>query len=136
MPCPPTPDGQLHITGGFTTDLLLRFNRALKLVPRRQDPNAGKAPEELWDDGPSESGYQRFFYWQDGRIEAANYREHDWARGHAPNHVGGTMRPVQGVPEGFGPFYIGFEEQLGGFNFGTGNAQLDFRNMRFDWACG
>ena len=45
------------------------------------------------------------------------------------------MRPVQGVPE-MTPFYVEFEEYLGGYNFGGGNAQLDFRDMRFDWACG
>lgn len=38
------------------------------------------------------------------------------------------MRPVQGVPE-MSPFYVEFEEYLGGYNFGGGNAQLDFRDM-------
>ena len=28
-----------------------------------------------------------------------------------------------------------FEEYLGGYKFG-GNAQLDFRDMKFDWASG
>jgi len=45
------------------------------------------------------------------------------------------MRPVQNVPD-FSPYYIGFEEEFGGYNFGGSNAQLDFRDMRFDWACG
>ena len=31
----------------------------------------------------------------------------------------------------FSPFYVEFEEYFGG-----GNAQLDFRDMKFDWACG
>ncbi|MCR1760511.1 hypothetical protein NAG17_19565, partial [Pseudomonas aeruginosa] len=74
-------------------------------------------------------------YWLDGKIERDNYREHPWVEGHLPNHIGGTMRPVQGVPE-MSPFYVEFEEYLGGYNFGGGNAQLDFRDMRFDWACG
>ncbi len=43
---------------------------------------------------------------------------------------------MQGIPDGFTPFHIGFEEELGGYNFGGGNAQLDFSAMRFDWACG
>lgn len=30
----------------------------------------------------------------------------------------------------------GFEEYLGGYNFGTGSGQLDFLNMKLDWACG
>lgn len=46
------------------------------------------------------------------------------------------MQPVQAVPH-FSPYYIGFEESLGGYNFGGGgNAQLDFKDMKFDWACG
>ena len=44
------------------------------------------------------------------------------------------MYPVQGIPE-FSPFYIEFEEVMGGCNFGGGNGQLDFRDMKFDWAC-
>ena len=45
------------------------------------------------------------------------------------------MRPCQAVPE-MSPFYIEFEEYFGGYNFGGGNAQLDFGGMKFDWACG
>ncbi|TKW68096.1 MAG: hypothetical protein DI616_03025 [Paracoccus denitrificans] len=115
---------------------LLPFNRALKLVPRAQDPNAGKVPMESWASAEDGSGYQSFFYWLNDKPGAENYREHDWAQGHQINHLGGTMRPVQAVPEGIGPFYVEFEEYLGGFNFGGGNAQLDFQNMIFDWACG
>lgn len=50
-------------------------------------------------------------------------------------NIGGTMRPVQNTPK-FSPFYIEFEQEMGGSNFGGGNAQLDFRDMKFDWACG
>ena len=60
---------------------------------------------------------------------------HEWGKDHAHNHLGGTMRPCQAVPE-MSPFYIEFEEYFGGYNFGTGNAQLDFKDMKFDWACG
>ncbi|MCV6339787.1 hypothetical protein OFL47_24995, partial [Pseudomonas aeruginosa] len=95
-----------------------------------QHPNAGVVPSEYGD-----GGYQLPHYWLDGKIERDNYREHPWVEGHLPNHIGGTMRPVQGVPE-MSPFYVEFEEYLGGYNFGGGNAQLDFRDMRFDWACG
>jgi hypothetical protein len=45
------------------------------------------------------------------------------------------MTPVQSTPR-FSPFYIEFEEYMGGYNFGTGNCQLDFLNVELDWACG
>ena len=64
-----------------------------------------------------------------------NFRLHEWSKDHARNHIGGTMRPCQAVPE-MSPFYIEFEEYFGGYNFGGGNAQLDFKDMKFDWACG
>ncbi|MDN5000800.1 hypothetical protein ACFQZO_07900 [Bradyrhizobium sp. GCM10027634] len=113
----------------------LAENRAIALTPRADDPNAGKSPQ----DGPASriapSGYQPFYYYVGGVPGRDNFRLHDWARDHAPNHLGGTMRPCQSVPE-MSPFYIEFEEYFGGYNFGGGNAQLDFRDMKFDWACG
>ena len=110
----------------------LTFNRALHWTARSSDPNAGKPPRE--GRAAKESGYQSFYYWHDGEIKTENYRIHDWAQGHQRNHIGGTMRPIQAVPE-FSPYYIGFEEYLGGYNFGSGNAQLDILEMKFDWAC-
>lgn len=112
------------------------LHRPLILTPRADDPNAGRAPEEAFGGEPTDSGYVEPFYWEGGIVETANYREHAWAKAHRPNHLGGTMQPVQGIPDGFTPFHIGFEEELGGYNFGGGNAQLDFSAMRFDWACG
>ncbi len=50
-------------------------------------------------------------------------------------HIGGTMMPMQSVPD-FSPYYMEFGEELGGFNFGDGIAQFDFRRLEFDWACG
>jgi hypothetical protein len=111
----------------------LMFNRALRWMPRNSDPNAGKPPRE--GRAAKESGYQSFYYWHNGDIKTENYRIHDWAQGHQQNHIGGTMRPIQAIPE-FSPYYIGFEEYLGGYNFGSGNAQLDIKDMKFDWACG
>lgn len=111
------------------------IHRPLRAIARERDENAGLGPRESWDDEPTDTGYRNYFYWEGGVVAAENWREHDWAAGHEPNHVGGTMRPVQGIPE-FSPYYIGFEETLGGYNFGGGNAQLDFRDMKFDWACG
>ena len=42
---------------------------------------------------------------------------------------------IQATPH-FSPFYVEFEEYLGGYNFGGGNCQLDFLEMQLDWACG
>lgn len=111
------------------------IHRPIRWQPRASDPNAGKPPRESWDGTPPDSGYESYFYWLDGKVEVENWREHDWAAGHAPMHIGGTMRPVQAIPE-FSPYYIEFEEDFGGYNFGGGNAQLDFKEMKFDWACG
>ena len=111
----------------------LTFHRAIRWTPRAQDPNAGVPPREEW--AAEKTGYQSYFYWLDGKVAAENWREHDWAKGHKDLHIGGTMRPVQNIPD-FSPCYIEFDESFGGYNFGGGNAQLDFRDMKFDWACG
>ncbi len=107
----------------------LGFNRALRLVVRESDPNAGKSPREP---GTEATGYQSPFYF-DGEPSAATYRQHKWTKTHQPNHIGGTMQPMQGIPP-MSPYYLEFDEGFGGYNFGTGNAQLDFRDMVFDWA--
>lgn len=112
----------------------LAFDRAIKCTPRTADPNAGHEPREYYGRGPN-TGYQPHYYWLDGKIEAENYRVHGWAADHKDNHIGGTMRPIQAMPA-FSPYYIGFEEYFGGYNFGGGNAQLDFKTMKVDWACG
>jgi hypothetical protein len=119
---------------GSVPEQRLDWNRAIACTPRAQDPNAGIPPEEVYD-SPSERGYQSFHYYEGDNSGAESYREHDWAKNHMPNHIGGTMRPVQATPE-FSPYYIGFEEYFGGYNFGFGNAQLDYLEMKFDWACG
>lgn len=81
------------------------------------------------------SGYQQPYYYEGGDPKAANYREHDWTADHARGHIGDTMQPIQTTPR-FSPYYVEFNEHLGGFNFGSGNCQLDFLNMQLDWACG
>jgi hypothetical protein len=73
--------------------------------------------------------------WEGGRIDAAHYRTHDWCRDHKANHICGTMSSAQAMPE-FSPFHVELGEECGGCNFGGGIAQLDFRDMKFDWACG
>jgi hypothetical protein len=125
---------ELHEMLGDIPPAQLDWSRALRWSPRVNDPNAGKAPADFFSTN-NPSGYQQPYYYEGGVIGAGNFREHSWIAGHAPNHIGGTMRPVQGVPK-FSPFYIEFEEYFGGYNFGGGNGQLDFLNMRLDWACG
>lgn len=116
-------------------DKRLDWHRATSCAPRATDPNAGVAPEDNDSVGPAETGYVNFFYFEGGKTSADSYREHDWGKDHKPNHIGGTMRPIQAV-SGFSPFYISCEETFGGYNFGSGNTQLDFKEMTFDWACG
>jgi hypothetical protein len=113
----------------------LAENRAIALMPRASDPNAGKAPQDPLFPRDPPSDYQSHYYFVGGVPTADNHRLHDWAKDHAHNHLGGTMRPCQAVPE-MSPFYIEFEEYFGGYNFGSGNAQLDFKDMKFEWACG
>jgi hypothetical protein len=114
---------------GAVPEARLDWHRAIRCTPRATDPNAGIPPVEVHDE-PSELGYQSPF------DTARNFELKLWAQSHKPDHIGGTMRPVQGTPE-FSPFYIGFEEYFGGYNFGSGgNAQLDIMLMKFDWACG
>ena len=113
----------------------LAENRAIALIPRASDPNAGKGPQDESTSRVAPTGYQPFYYYVGGVPSRDNFRLHDWGKDHAQNHLGGTMRPCQAVPE-MSPFYIEFEEYFGGYNFGGGNAQLDFRDMKFDWACG
>jgi len=111
---------------GALPEKSLDWHRALQITPRAQDPNAGIPPVECFEE-VSEQGYES--PWD----EDCDLKP--WTRDHKSEHIGGTMRPIQSVPE-FSPFYIEFEEYLGGYNFGGGNAQLDFLQMKFDWACG
>ena len=104
------------------------WHRALRWTVRETDPNAGLVPEEDFDGEGTTSGYV-------DPLDAKNdHEEREWVADLAPCHIGGTMRPAQNVPE-MSPFRIGFEEWLGGYNFGAGNAQLDVQRMIFDWAC-
>jgi len=109
---------------GGDPDLDPGFERAIRCTRRSNDPNAGVAPRE-----PSFGAGDYVSPYDDETGEL-----HAWAAAFGPNHIGGTMRPWQAVPE-MSPAYIGFEEWFGGYNFGLGNAQLDFRAMALDWAC-
>jgi hypothetical protein len=119
---------------GVVPEARPEWSRALQWTPRAVDPNAGKAPEDPFASNKT-SGYQQPYYYEGGIAKSENWRTHAWTADHARNHIGGTMRPVQATPR-FSPFYVEFDEYLGGYNFGGGNCQLDFLNMRFDWACG
>ncbi len=120
-------------TLGGEPDEELAWNRALRWTPRACDPNAGKVPFDKHLHAPTDY-VQRYasVVGEDGK-EA--HREHAWAADHAANHIGGTMCPCQWVPR-FSPYYVEFEEELGGYNFGGGNAQLDLQTLAFEWACG
>ena len=119
---------------GGTPEARPDWSRALRWTPRAADPNAGQAPQDPFLTDKT-SSYQQPYYHVGGVIKAENYRKHEWTSDHAPDHIGGTMRPVQATPR-FSPFYVEFEEYLGGHNFGGGNCQFDFLNMQLDWACG
>jgi len=119
---------------GSVPEARLDWSRGLRWSPRANDPNAGKAPQDPFT-GDKTAGYQQPYYYEGGIIKTETYREQAWTTDHAQNHIGGTMRPWQRTPR-CSPFYIEFEEYLGGYNFGGGNAQLDFLNMQLDWACG
>jgi len=119
---------------GGTPEARLDWSRALRWTPRAADPNAGQAPQDPFT-ADKTSNYQQPYYYEDGVIKAENYRKHAWTADHASDHIGGTMQPVQATPR-FSPFYVEFEEYLGGHNFGGGNCQFDFFNMQLDWACG
>jgi hypothetical protein len=97
------------------------------LIPR-VDPNAGKAPVQLWGNEQGADGYVNAF--SDGGGLA------DWAEPlFAMSHLGGTAFPVQAMPDGLTPWYLELEE-ISGLNFGGGgNAQFDLESDTFDWAC-
>jgi hypothetical protein len=130
-------DAQRHylfkVLGGVPEERL-DWSRSLRWTPRAADPNAGMPPQDPFT-GDKSAGYQQPYYYEGGQIKSDNYRKHAWTADHAHDHIGGTMQPIQVTPR-FSPFYVGFEEYLGGYNFGGGNCQLDFLNMKLDWACG
>ena len=82
----------------------------------RQDPNTGLVPSE----DESEGGYR----------PAGEWAEEFYGR----SHLGGTVMPIQALPEGLTPYFLELEE-FDGVNFGSGNMQLDLESGVFDWAC-
>lgn len=116
-------------THGQAPPETLAENRALHWTPRAYDPNAGRSPVD--DDGLGPDDYIQPLF----PDATGEYQFHDWVAALGHNHIGGTMQPSQRTPS-FSPHYVEFEEAMGGFNFGGGNAQLDLRDMKFEWACG
>ncbi|GAA2013419.1 hypothetical protein [Brevibacterium samyangense] len=87
------------------------------------DPNVGTAPTE--DD--DESDYVDPF--------DENYGLRDWAEPISGTcHLGGTVFPVQALPDGLTGYVLELEE-LEHVNLGGGNAQIDLESGAFDWAC-
>lgn len=83
------------------------------------DPNVGVVPVESPD---ADAAY----------VDMHN--DDAWLSAHyGRTHLGGTALPVQGLPE-LTPYYLEVEE-IGGANFGGGNAQFDLQTGEFDWAC-
>ena len=119
------PDLRLPRVLGPEPDEDVDFDRALRLRKRLGDPNAGKPPRDRFSD--DQTGYEVGYY--DG--PDGTFERHDWAQRTTWMHFGGTMRPGQNIPS-FSPYYIEFEEYLGGFNFAAGTAQLDLETMTFN----
>lgn len=85
----------------------------------REDPNAGKAPNEDGDDDYQDPlGDQALTDALFGRC-----------------HLGGTAFPEQALPEGLTPTYLELPE-FEPMNLGSGVLQLDLASDTFDWACG
>lgn len=118
---------QIDEIGGEAPVEGLDWHRAVRRAVRERDPNAGREPVDDFD-APDSDYVQPF-------PEKNDFEPLPWVETLAANHMGGTMQQIQAVPA-MGVYYVGFEESFGGYNFGTGNAQLDFHRMRFDWACG
>ncbi|MGC5536292.1 hypothetical protein [Streptomyces sp. SR-10] len=93
------------------------------LGERTDDPNTGIAPSE---DG--EGGYVDAWSSEDEQLQEF------WSSIHGISHLGGTIMPCQGMPEGLTPYVFELEDGVGGFNLGGGNAQIDLESDVFDWA--
>ena len=110
---------------GFVGRLAPCFQRAFQLVERKHDPNAGIPPRE--DHASRDTGYRSPWNVRGDRLRP-------WAKAFTSLHLGGTMNPCQSIPP-ISPYYIEFPSYLGGYDFGDmGVAQLDFRDMVFDFA--
>ncbi|MFI7289683.1 hypothetical protein ACIBRY_24000 [Streptomyces anulatus] len=93
------------------------------LGERTGDANTGIAPSE---DGAG--GYVAAWSSDDEQLEAF------WSSVEGTSHLGGTIMPCQGMPDGLTPYVFELEDGVGGLNLGGGNAQIDLESDVFDWA--
>ncbi|MFI1225688.1 MULTISPECIES: hypothetical protein [unclassified Streptomyces] len=93
------------------------------LGERTGDPNTGIAPSE---DGAG--GYAAAWSSDDEKLEAF------WSSVEGISHLGGTVMPCQGMPDGLTPYVFELEDGVGGLNLGGGIAQIDLESDVFDWA--
>lgn len=110
------------------------------LAPRAFDPNAGKAPVEIWsreddDDRDEVKPYVESDAYVDVVLSKVAELKKFYEEHHGCSHLGGTCFPVQAMPEGLTPWFLELEDDVGGANFGGGNMQLDLESGTFDWAC-
>lgn len=141
----PPPDDRASIAAVETGQNLNAWDHTkpeatLWLAERAFDPNAGKAPVEVYGDEDDDEDappppYEPSEEYVDvvlTRVEKlkAFYEEH-----HGRSHLGGTCLPIQAMPEGLTPWFLELEDDVGGANFGSGNLQFDLESGVFDWAC-
>ncbi|MET7641037.1 hypothetical protein [Streptomyces sp. NPDC005438] len=89
---------------------------------RVNDPNTGVAPSE------DDDAYVDVWLSEDPTLR--EFRD----AVHLRSHLGGTIAPCQGIPDGLTPYVLELEDEVGGANFGGGNAQIDLESDVFDWA--
>lgn len=109
---------------------------AVWLVERPFDPNAGKAPVEVFgDDDEPPPEYVPSPHYVDVILTNVPKLRVFYQAVHGRSHLGGTCLPVQSMPAGLTPYFLELEDGVGGANFGGGNMQLDLESGVFDWAC-
>lgn len=109
-----------------SADEALKFGFPIKITRRENDPNVGRPAREL-ESQNAFSDYIPVLSDKGRELNLIRFYECD-------AHLGGTMCPVQIYPD-FSPYYLEFSENLGGFNFGFGVAQLDLKQMLINWSC-
>jgi predicted DNA-binding WGR domain protein/Flp pilus assembly protein TadD len=118
-------DGDEDVEGWFNRQ---KGPQNLKVEVRENDPNAGKVIAD--NRNPAEGDYIPPFSTQGEELNLERF--------YYFQHFGGTSFPGNvNEAEGFGPFYIEFDETLGGANLGgDGVCQIDLLSDKLDWQCG
>jgi hypothetical protein len=106
------------------------------MAERTFDPNAGKAPVEVYgdEDAPT-TPYVPSDEYVDVILSPVETLKAFYEEHHGRSHLGGTCLAVQAMPEGLTPWFLELEDEIGGANFGGGNLQYDLESGVFDWAC-